>query len=48
VDSDSDVVVLSNRSASDDSSRRGGDSDASLQEGEFAFSEVSDNDGMMD
>jgi len=47
VDSDSDVV-LSNRSASDDSSRRGGDSDASLQEGEFAFSEVSDNDGMMD
>lgn len=49
VDSDSDVM-LSNRSASGASSRRGGDSDmgSSLQEGEFVFSEDSGDDGMFD
>jgi len=47
IDSDSDVV-LSNQSGTDSSSRRGGDSDISLQEGELIFSEASDNDGMMD
>mmetsp|Transcript_13538 Transcript_13538/g.38934 ORF Transcript_13538/g.38934 Transcript_13538/m.38934 type:complete len:277 (+) Transcript_13538:146-976(+) len=47
VDSDSDVVLSQNGS---NSSRQGSGSDmgSSLQEGEFAFSEQSDNDGMFD